>query len=255
MTIFTDQAEAIAELRSDKLALLPDSYINGAALSDDTLWRKLLQAEQQVSRLLTVPLEPTYYFPLAPPTSDQLAEIGSSPWFVEPGYDMEGGFLGSLWNWGTIKLRRSPLIEVQEIKFVFPGLNAVVYTVPPDWIYPDARSGILQFTPAPTPAGLPPSIVAANMVAMGTAVPQMIRIRYSAGLTPQHDYFLDVRDLVLRGAVLRVLTDAMLPQSASISADGLSQSQSLDISKMQDAFNEQAQSLKEAILGPVFMVL
>jgi hypothetical protein len=253
MTIFADQAATLAELRGGKLALLPATYVNGAALSDMYLWNQVLSAEEEVSRRLAVPLEPTRVFSVGGPTSDELTELGDSPYLVEPGYD-GGGFEG-LWQWDTLQLNTRPLISVQEVKFVYPGLNETVYVVPPDWIYPDAKSAILQFTAAPTAGGLPGAIVAMNVFTLGRTVPQMIRVKYTAGLTPRHPTFRDVRNLVLRMAVLRILLDAFIPQSGSISADGLSQSTSMDTAKYQEAIDADLENLRERINGLMFGVL
>ena len=253
MTIFTDQAVTLAELRGGKLALLPAAYFNGTTLSDIYLWSQILSAEEEVSRRLAVPLEPTRVFSVGGPTSDELVELGDSPFLVEPGYD-GGGFQG-LWQWDTLQLNMRPLISVQEVKFVYPGINETVYVVPPDWIYPDYKSAILQFTAAPTAGGLPGAIVAMNVFTLGRTVPQMIRVKYTAGLTSRHPTFLDVRNLVLRMAVLRILLDAFIPQSGSISADGLAQSMSMDTAKYQEAIDADLENLRERINGLMFGVL
>jgi len=44
-------------------------------------------------------------------------------------------------------------------------------------------------------------------------------------------------DAVLKKAALKILEDAFLPQSGSISADGLSQSMSVDMDKYHDAID------------------
>jgi hypothetical protein len=253
MTIFTDQAATLTELRGGKLALLPAAYFNGATLSDAYLWNQILAAEEEMARRLAVPLEPTQIFSVGGPTPAELAALGDSPYLIEPGYD-GGGFQG-LWQWDTLQLNTRPLISVQEVKFVYPGLNETIYVVPPDWIYPNFKSAILQFTAAPTAGGLPGAIVAMNVFAAGCAVPQMIRVKYTAGLTPQHPTFRDVRNLVLRLAVLRILLDAFIPQSGSISADGLSQSISMDTGKFQDAIDADLENLRERINGLLFGVL
>jgi len=253
MTIFTDQVATLAELRGGKLALLPATYFNGTVLSDPYLWNQILAAEQEVSRRLSVPLDATQIFSVGGPTVEELVALGDSPYLVEPGYD-GGGFQG-LWQWDTLQLNTRPLISVQEVKFVYPGLNETVYVVPPEWIYPNFKSAILQFTAAPTAGGLSGAIVAMNVFTAGRTVPQMIRVKYTAGLTPQHPAFQDVRNLVLRMAVLRILLDAFIPQSGSISVDGLSQSMSMDTGKYQEAIDADLQNLRERINGLMFGVL
>ncbi len=119
MTIFTDKPTALQILKDDHLALMPSSYFGGKTPSDDTLWRRLMAAEVEVARKLGVPLSPVEVFPSVPPTADELAAIGTTPWIVEPGYDMPGDFFG-VYGWGLVKLATKPLIAVEAVKFVLP---------------------------------------------------------------------------------------------------------------------------------------
>ena len=48
----------------------------------------------------------------------------------------------------------------------------------------------------------------------------------------------EILDVIKKKAVLNVLADSYIPQSGSISADGLSQSMSMDISKYSDAIDD-----------------
>jgi lipopolysaccharide biosynthesis protein len=120
-------------------------------------------------------------------------------------------------------------------------------------VYPDNKAGLIQFTPKPTAAGMAPSILAANIMSGGGAVPQMVRIRYRAGLSPQHERMAEIEDLIMRMAMLRQIKFA--PQSASISADGLSQSKSFDVDKFGAAIDAECQDLRDSIRGPIWSVL
>ena len=71
----------------------------------------------------------------------------------------------------------------------------------------------------------------------------MIQLKYTAGLSNVACKWPDVLDVIQRAAVLRLVQGYYLPQSASISGDGLSQSQSFDGQKHQDL-------IAEALFGP-----
>lgn len=253
MSIFV-QAEAVAELKEDKLSLVPSSLLDVSKCTDSALWRHILVAEQEVARRLGCPLEPTRIFPVTEPTAEELSVLGDKPYLVEPGYDMDGDFIG-LWQFGTVQLRQRPVISVEEVRFVYPGINATVYNVPREWIYTDRKAGMIQFTAAPTATGVPASVLAMNAVIQGRSVPQMVRVKYTAGLTDKHPTYLDVRDVVLRMTVMRLLKDSFKPQSESISGDGFSQSQSFDASQHQDAIDGDLADIRQRIHGIVFGVV
>lgn len=251
MTIF-NQSEAVAELQNDRLPAVVNAYLGGIMPTPAYLWNAVQVAEGEAARKLGVLLEPTEIFPLEPPTPEELAALDGKPYLVEPGYDMEGGWLGSF-QWASIQLQRTPLIRVHSVKLVYPTINQPIYDVPLDWVYPDLKAGLLQFTPKPTAVALAPSIIGANLMARGGAVPQMVRVRYTAGLTPQHPRMAEIRDIIMRMVVLKQLK--FLPQSASISSDGLSQSKSIDVDKFAAAIDADLADLKESMRGPVWGVL
>lgn len=250
MSIF-DKDAAIDELE-ERMARVVKAYLNGKMPDTELLWSSLQAAEAEAARKLAVSLEPVEIFPVTPPTSDEITALNGAAWKVEPGYDMEGGMLG-VFQWATIQLRHSPIIEIKSVKFVYPTINTPIYDVPLDWVYPDHKAGVIQFTPKPTMSGLAPSILAANVIARGGAVPQMVRIRYSAGLTPDHECMPEIIDCIYRMATLRHLR--FLPQSGSMSADGLSQSTSVDTGKFREAIDEDLAGLKERVHGPIWGVL
>ena len=243
--------QAIEEMQNERLPLIA-GLLGGVKPGESSIWRNLQAAEVDVSTRLGVSLEPVEVFPLVPPTADEIAALGGRRWEVEPGYDLDSAMLGTF-QWGTIKLARRPLIEVVSVKFVYPTFNESIYEVPKDWIYPDLKAGIIQFAPKPTPAGMAPSLIAANIMARGGNVPQLVRIRYRAGLTPDSPYMPAITDLIMRMAMLRYLKFA--PQSASISGDGLAQSKSLDAGKFREELDEELEVLKQKINGPIWGVL
>ncbi|MNP11944.1 hypothetical protein D3C76_1041570 [compost metagenome] len=71
----------------------------------------------------------------------------------------------------------------------------------------------------------------------GRIIPSMVEVEYTAGLTDVANTYPELLDCIKKKAVLKVVADAYLPQSGSISADGLSQSLSVDMDKYHDAID------------------
>lgn len=253
MTIFTNREEAVAELRDERLTFAADTYLGGAVPSDSTLWRKLLAAEAEVARKLSVPLAPTMVFS-DQPSPEEVAALGGMPFLVEPGYDLDPTFFGSQ-MWGALMLRVRPVIAVESVKFVYPSMGQTFFEVPDTWIRLDQKYGQLQIVPGPGVSNAPVSVFTLQAIGSGVRVPHMIRVQYRAGLDCTLPENFDVVDIVMQMAVLRVLHDTFLPQSGSISADGLSQSVSGDLSKMQEGIDERLAHMKQKINGPIWGVL
>lgn len=240
--------------RSGRLAALCGT-INTACLSDDYLWELMLEAESAMARDLAVKLQPTEFFPVVGPTPQELAEIGDRPWEIEPGYDCPPNFFSTA-QWGITKLRQKLLISIQRVQVVYPSQPTPVFTVPDTWILTDRRGSILQIVPGSSDGlSAPLSVFTLQSMAAGYTVPQMLRVRYTAGLTPDHELYPAVRGLTLRAAAVRVLQNSFIPQSGSISADGLSQSRSMDVSKYQEAIDAEVALLRDRLKGPVWSVL
>lgn len=253
MTIFTDKTEALAELREDRLVYAAETYLGGAMPSDAALWRKLLAAEAEAGRKLGVPLEPTLVL-ADEPSADELAALEGKPHIVEPGYDMAPDFFGSQ-AWGALMLRVRPVIAVESIRFIYPSMATTYFDIPPNWIRLDKKYGQLQIVPGPGANNAPIGIFTLQAIGSGVRIPHMVRVRYRAGIDCSLPENFDVVDLIMQMAVLRVLQDAFLPQSGSISADGLSQSVSTDMSKMRDDIDERLAELKQKLCGPIWGVL
>ncbi len=226
-----------------------------SGLSDDYLWELMLEAESAMARDLGILLEPTEIFPEGEPTPEQLAEIGDRPYLVEPGYDAPPDFFSTA-KWGITKLRQKLLISVQNIQIVYPSQPQPVFTVPQSWILLDRKGSIVQIVPGSSDAlSAPLSVFTMQALSAGYTVPQMARIRYTAGLTKDHELYNAVRGLTLRLAAVLLLKNSFIPQSGSISADGLSQSLSMDVSKYQEAIDDEIHKLKDRLKGPIWGVL
>lgn len=243
----------LPKLRGGHLAAC--APINASKLSDDYLWDAMVAGENMVQRELSVFLEPTEVFPISKPTPDEIAELNGRPFVVEPGYDVPPDFF-SVQKWGALQLRQSLVTEIKRVVVAYPSVPTPIFTVPPEWIFFDAKGGILNIVPGSS-SGLsaPLSVFTMQAMAAGYTVPHMLRVRYTAGLTKTHPLYASVRDLALRGAVLRLLHNSFLPQSASVSADGLSQSKSFDVSKYEEQLMSELYSLKQRLKGIVWGVV
>lgn len=254
MTLFTDQGAALTRLRDGHLTGVLARYLDGHMPSPESLWASLLAAEAEVARKLQVSLEPLEVFAVTPPGDAELTALAGKPYVVDPGIDLPPGFF-DIGGWGTVQLPRRPLIAVHEVKFVYPMWQTTLYTVPPAWILPDASAGQIQFLPTPSVLGMPISVIGAQVLsnAAGQTIPQVLRVRYTAGLQASDPCMPDVIDLILRLAALRLIKFA--PQSGSISADGLSQSSSSDTARFQESIDAEFADLRQRLLGPQWSVL
>lgn len=233
--LFPNKFTAIAKMRQDRLMMLAGSLLPDIQVSDEYLWDKLLAAEAEIGHELRVPLQPTRFFP-TDPTQEQIDELGGMPWALDPAYDYEPeAFTGA--KWGFIIARNKPLIRVLSMVLVYPTQTNVVLTVPDDWIRMDKRYGQINLVPsgAVSYTGFATSLLGA--MTGHTRLPFSLRIDYIAGLENVSRDFPDLIDVVMKTAALKILQDAFLPQSGSISADGLSQSMSVDSSKYRETID------------------
>lgn len=253
MSIFT-QATVVAELLAERIPLLNPAYVKLPANPGAYVWSKVQSAERELSRRLAVPLEPTEVFP-EPPTEAEIAALAGKPFLVEPGYDMPPDFFSVASGFGTLQLRQRPVIAIASIRFIYPSIAASVWDVPANWIRVDHKYGQVKIIPGAGALNAPLSIFTMQAMGAGYNVPHMIRVRYAAGLANHATEYEDVLDLVKRMAMLGILRDAFVAQSGSISADGLSQSLSADISKFEDGVGDTIERLREKLNGPIWTAL
>lgn len=241
-------------VKNNQLAMASATYGKLANVSDDTIWTKLVAAENDLSRRLGIPLSPLEIFHTQP-TQPEIDALNGARYLVEPGYDMVPAFF-SVGKCGYFTLRQTPVIDIHEIKFIYPNLGGQAFTVPSEWIKLDHKYGHVHLFPSAQTASAPLAmVVTLQAISAGVIVPHMIRVRYTAGLSNTSTLYPDVIDLVKRMAVLRMIHDAFVPQSESISADGLSQSKSVDIAKMQEGIESQIAYLKLSLVGMVWDVM
>ena len=254
MTIFTDRIDAIGQLRSVRLPMQGGAYFNHDSLSDDYLFTRLLVAEADTARRLRVFLRPTFVF-AGEPSPAEIDAIGPMPWHEEPGYDYEP----RLWtteDWGYLALRQRYVVRIDSVEMVYPGAAAAVFRVPSQWLRLDKKAGHVRFVPTGGfLASVGMSAYMLSAVAGGSDIPQALRLRYVAGLTNALQDWPDLIDLIYKTAVVRMIQDTYAPDSSSISADGLSQSSSVDITNFTDDLNRQMDNIAQAIHGVRMMVL
>lgn len=227
--LFPNRFTAVAALRRDQLL----ASVGALDVSDDYVWMKLLAAEAEVGHLLRVPLSPTRFF-TKEPTAAQITALGGQRWGVDPGYDYDNDFFQSD-RWGFLRLRNKPLISVSSVVIRFPGAPATTFfTIPPDWLRFDAKYADVQFIPTSTDGSLPLHAFMLQAMSVGRGIPFAVNVEYVAGLSNVERNYPDLIDVVRKMAVLSTLEDAFQPQSGSLSADGLSQSISMDMEKHRD---------------------
>lgn len=236
MTIFKNRIAAVTEMRADRLALAAAAALPSVQLSDDYLYSKLLAAEKDIAqRQLRVYLEPTYIVPDDAPQSELDAlEAEGRVFAQEAAYDYDAEFfVGD--RWGYIVAKSKPIVSVDSLKFVYPSAMNQVFTIPPEWIRLDKKHGHIRLVPASQSFAAPLGAFLIQALSGGRMIPFMIQLRYTAGLVNVMRDWPDLVDVIKKKAVANIITDAFLPQSGSISADGLSQSMSVDVEKYHES--------------------
>lgn len=249
--LFPNVAITIEEMRRDQLALaakyaLPASF----SMSSSYLLAKLKAAEAEASRQLRIYFAPTIIIPDdAEQTEIDALETANIRYAQEAAYDYDAHFFTGE-RWGYIVTQEKPIISVQSIKFAYPAPTQQVFEIPHSWIRMDKKHGHIRLVPASQTFSAPLSAFLMQALGGGSTIPFMIHVRYTAGLSnPEKDY-PDLINLVKKMAVLSVMQDAFLPQSGSISSDGLSQSISMDVQKWHDGIEDKLDDLRDAIHGP-----
>lgn len=255
MSLFADKTGSVADIRT-RLTVAARSYFAGVVLSDDYLYGMLLAAEKDASHDLRVFLEPTEVFPTnaqSGPSAEDLASITDAagnvaPWAEEPAYDYDPQFFEGN-NWGYLVTRQSPVIQVRYIRFSYPAPTNTFFDIPLDWIRLDKKFGHVRLVPGTSTFAAPLSAFMMQVMGGGRGVPNMIMVRYQAGLQNAAADYPDLVDTIKKMCVLRVIEDQYAPASGSISADGLSRSINLDVGKFQESIDAKLEKLRESIHG------
>jgi hypothetical protein len=247
MSIFSiDDAQ---KLRTDRLVMLTASLLPGFNPSDDYLLEQLLAAEARASQQLNVFLEPTRIFSTDPSQAD-IDGLNGAPYVVEPGYDYDPDFFQGE-RWGYIVCRQHPVQQVLGIQMAYPAPTNQVFAIPLDWIRLDHKYGHIRLVPASSAFVAPLGAFLLQALGAGQTIPSMIRVDYWAGLdkagtkTPWSiDRYPNLITTIKYMACYAIVQDSWLPASASVSADGLSESLSVTLADYQDMIDRHLFGLK-----------
>lgn len=226
----------VDEIRRDQLMAAAAGVLQDIQVTDDYLWGKVRAAESEIAHRLRVPLVPTRFF-TSHPTPEQIAALGGLAWSVEPGYDYDPGmFSGD--KWGYIVTRQRPLISIERMGFAYPASNDSYLSIPLDWLRFDARYGHVRMVPNSPAVFMSMSAFFMNLLTTSRTVPAMIELEYTAGLQNVSQEYPELIDVIKKLAVLKIVGDSFLPDSGSISADGLSESISVKMESYQAMIDE-----------------
>lgn len=225
----------VQELREDRLMAASAGAFQNIEVSDDYLWQKIRAAESEISHTLRVPLVPTRFFSKAP-TPAEIAALDGMAWDIDPAYDYSPDMF-QFEKWGYFITRQRPIISVERMRFAYPSVDTGFMDIPKDWIRTDARYGHIRLVPSSPTVFITMNTFIMNALAGSRSIPFMIQLEYTAGLTDVQNKYPELLDAIKKKAVLKVIADAFLPQSGSISSDGLSQSMSFDVSKYHESID------------------
>ncbi len=256
--LFPIKAVAIETLKNDHLIRVAGNYWPDVTLQNSYIWEQLRAAENEAEHILRIPLQPIEIFPNSTPQFDIDAWVSSNPdkrYEIEEGYDYEGVMYKSN-RWAFIVTRRKPIQKVTSYDFVYPMAGNVVFSIPSSWIRVDKHAGSIQIIPSGPLLGQGNlNTFFISLIQGGRDIPQMIKIRYTAGLSDAISQYPSLVALVKRMAVLRMIDDAFIPDSTSLSADGLSESLSVTISNYEDKKDKELQTLRQKLQGIQLMVM
>ncbi len=225
----------VDEIRRDRIMAAATSLLAGIEVSDDYIWDKVRAAESEVAHTLRVPLVPTKFFPIKP-TQAQIDALEGMAWAVDPAYDYHPDMF-HFEKWGYFIARQRPIISVESLRFAYPSQESGFFDIPLDWIRIDAKYGHVRLVPSSPAVFATMDAFIMTALASSRSIPFMIQLSYTAGLEDVDQNYPELPDIVKRLAVLKIVSDTFLPQSGSISADGLSQSISVDMDKYQEAID------------------
>ncbi len=258
---FFGGADPVAGLTA-RMAPMLGTYFGGVAPDPTVLSAKLAAGVAELQRKLRFPIVPTYVFPgpsfgavgAMPASEQQFIPDASMPFMVESGYDLPPGFLG-VGQWGNISLYHRPVLQVIRIDFTYPGMPGASFTCPDSWMQLDRKGGRVHFFPVTGYSEAPISMVALQAVYAAQTIPLMVKARYVAGVDPSLPENADIVEAAYRMAMIQLLRDTFLPQSGSVSVDGLSQSVSADVDKLSATLDATLDTIRERVIGLTYGVL
>jgi hypothetical protein len=243
--LFPDQTAAVNNVLA-YLKMGPGQYINMAALTPAMVWDKLVAAEVEAERLLKTFFDTVQVIPDTAQQSEiEALEAADTRYITIGAFDYDPAmFEGE--RWGLMRLPYKPVQQVNSVTIAFPAPFLMNYVVPFEWIRIDRKYGDMQLVPTSSAQVTPVGAFALVAMAGSVTYPQAVQVRYSCGLsngsgkiaTSFAQQWDDLIDVVIRMAIGKIMKLAYLPSSASISADGLSQSNSFDYQKWQGTIDD-----------------
>lgn len=252
--VFPNRKAAIDELIRDQLMVAGQNHLPDIQLNDDYIFDKLKAAEAFVQKSVRCYLAPTVIVPDDAPQSEiDALDAAKTRYAQEAAYDYESNFFTAE-KWGYIVTQQKPIVSVESIKFVYPSPVGQIFQIPAEWIRLDRKYGHIRIVPTAISASIPMASYIMQAISGGMSVPFMIQVRYTAGIKDIHNQYPDLVSAIKRMAVMDILKDSFMPQSGSISADGLSQSISADMDKYLDSANKTIATIRDEIQGIRFAV-
>ncbi|EPT1453047.1 hypothetical protein ACVOZ6_004702 [Escherichia coli] len=227
---------AVAEMRRDQLLVASSGAMREVELTDDYIWNKLRAAESEIAHTLRILLTPHRIFPQQP-TEEEIAALDGMPWMVEVPYDYAPNMFDRD-RWGYFITRQRPILNVERMRFIMPSAGGQYFDIPQDWIRLDEKYGHVRILPTTNASLVTASVLGFTALTWQSIIPNMIHLTYTAGLRDAWEDYPELIDAIKKMAVVKILTDLFLPQSGSISADGLSESMSTDIGKYQEQVDQ-----------------
>lgn len=239
MTIFIDQDEAVQTFTAEYINPLPMARQFLAKLPSDpeqlsdALYKRILAAENTVAKRLRIVLEPTMVFPAPSGQVEQskIDALNGQTFLIEPGYDYDPTMFQTD-RWGFLALDYKPVIRIVDVRIIYTDAQSSLFQIPLDWVRLDRRYAHVRFVPIGNMAAVSLQASLLPILAVGRLIPNGVRIQYEAGLNDGCQEFPEITQLIYRTAIAGILKDAWVAGQRSISGDGLSQTEGLDINAL-----------------------
>ena len=256
VSCFPSIAGAISSIKRDRLMIAARNYWGTQDLDDEYLAEKLVSSEADLQRKLRTWFTPREMLPENGAMPGEVAALEAAGNVVEwePAYDFRPEFFDTD-TWGFLELRTKPAIVVHSMVFVWPTASTPFFTVPIDWIRLDRRAAKINMVPTQNTLSVPLNTYLLTAIGGGDFIPQMIQIRYRAGMENVPTKWPDLLDLIKKATVLNIIEDSFNPSSMSDSADGLSQSLSSDVAKLGATIDARVETLRSKLHGIRMMVM
>ena len=239
-----DKQTALANFRLE-LSMGAANYLPASLLSnDDLLWNYLLQAEAQAEQQLNVFFGAVQVVPDDAPQSEiDALEAAGTRYVTEAAYDFEGDMFYPD-KFGFIALGHQPVQAVNSVTIITPTPFLSDIDIPQDWIRLNKKYGQLRFYPSTSEVTILNNYGLGFM--NGATFPNAVKVRYVTGIinadgsvpSSYAGIYPNLTMLVNKMAGMSMLQSSFPASSGSISADGLSQSKSIDMDKWQDGINQ-----------------